>query len=244
MSDPTSNASLLRSYIAWEENLIQVYKDQAASVDDAEIKRMLLQQSIESQTHMRRFAGWLAKLGPAGEEPFAFGEEPGFSTEVLQTFQQETTDHYKMVLQHLRHAFVFEDANCSVSSDLELSAMRHMKHLSHFAEELSESGQDLNFDYPGVDMSKDVMAALKSDLDMTVAARERLTRLQAHPEIAEHAGLKNEIENMVARDEFLTMTVEELIEGAEEPEPPPAAPADDTEDAAAASGFTVGSLKK
>ncbi|MBN1642533.1 MAG: ferritin-like domain-containing protein [Anaerolineae bacterium] len=248
--DPTSNGSLLRSYIAWEKNLIQVYKDQAAKVDDPEIKRMLLQQSQESLTHQRRFEQWLEKLGPAAEEPFTYGEEAGFSPDMLAYFQQETDEHYRIVLQHLRHAFVFEDQACPVSGELELSAMRHMKHLSHFAEELTESGQALRFEYPGVDMSTDVMPALKSDLDLTLAARERFAQLAANPELAEHAGLKNEVENMVTRNEFLAMTVEELMEEAgetkeaEAPEKaePPAAQTDDTDKPAAGTGFTVGSL--
>jgi bacterioferritin len=243
--DPTSNASILRSYIAWEENLVQVYKDQAARVDDPEIERMLLQQSHESATHQRRFEQWLKKLGPAAEEPFTFGEETGFTPEMLATFQQETSDHYRIVLQHLRDAFVFEDEACAASSGLELNAMRHMKHMSHFAEELSESGQELPFDYPGVDAGADVMPALKSALAMTASARERFTALQENPELAEHPGLETEVANMITRNEFLEMTVEEMIEGQEEAAPP-APPADDTEDAAgtdaAGPAFTIGSL--
>jgi bacterioferritin len=254
--DPSSNASLLRSYMEWEENLREVYPQQAEKVDDPEIRRVLLQQGIESETHRKRFAEWLEKLGPEAEEPFEYGEEGGFSAQMLDRFQQETDDHYKVILQHLRHAFVFEDESCPASSELELTAMRHMKHLSHFAEELAESGQELPFDYPGVDQSRDLAAALSSDLELTNAARERFVELDTNPELDQHAGLKTEVQNMIARNEFLASVVQELLEEATEqaeaiePDEPKAAeppqvtepPASESEDEADTSGFTVGSL--
>jgi hypothetical protein len=244
--DPTSNASLLRSYIAWEENLVGMYPGQANKVDHPEIKRMLLQQGLESETHRKRFAEWLAKLGPSGEEPFEYGETPGFSPAALEYFKRETGDHYKLVLQHLRHAFVFEDQVCPVGSGLELSAMRHMKHLSHFAEELAEAGQELAFDYPGVDMNREVMPALESDLALTEAARQRLIEFDKNPELAEHTGLRAEVENMITRNEFLALTVEELMEEAEQavakPEPPAPPDSGNEPSTGAENQFTVGSL--
>jgi rubrerythrin len=241
--DPTSNASLLRSYIEWEKNLLVVYREQAAKVDSAELKRILLQAGLESGTHQRRFEQWLVKLGPEGEEPFEADVEAGFSTEMLKQFKKEMHDQYKLILQHLRHAFVFEEASCPVGSELELTAMRHMKHLSHFAEELAESGEALDFDYPEIDMSRSIKDALESDLALTRAARERFTQLDIEPELTQHAGLKTELETMITRNDFLASTVggllEEVKEPADEPEPetPKAAPP-----APASPKFTVGSL--
>jgi hypothetical protein len=131
--------------------------------------------------------------------------------------------------------------------------MRHMKHLSHFAEELAESGQELPFDYPGVDESRELPSALSADLELTQAARDRFVKLDADPELAQHAGLKTEVENMIARNEFLASVVKELLEEAvEQPEAiePEAAEQPETiepkvpegTDKADTSGFTVGSL--
>jgi bacterioferritin len=248
--DPTSNASLLRSYIEWEANLLVEYREQAAKVDSPELKRILLQAGLESATHQRRFEEWLEKLGPAGEEPFE-AEEAGFSAEMLKQFQSEVDEHYKLVLQHLRHAFVFEEENCPVGSELELTAMRHMKHLSHFAEELAESGQELPFDYPDIDMSHSIAEALKSDVELTRAARERFTHLDIEPELTQHPGLKNELETMITRNDFLASTIEGLMGEAGEPadEPGPETPQEtaaegepETPSAPPAPKFTVGSL--
>ena len=227
--DPTSNGSLLRSYIEWEDNLVGAYLAQAEKVDDPEIKRVLLQQSRESHIHSQRFAAALAKLGPDAEEPLSYEDSGEFSPRMVGRLQDEMTDEYKLVLQHLRHAFVFED-DCPVSSELELVAMRHMKHLSHFAEELAEAGHEPQFDPPPLDMSQSVEVALQSDLQLTQEARDRFVNLSHEAELAEHPGLKLEIENMIIQEEFLAAAVQELQESAKS----------DTDDPV--DSFTVGSL--
>ena len=245
--DPTSNASLLRSYIAWEDNLIEAYAKQAAMVESEGLKRILMQQSDESAIHSRRFSAMLEKLGPEGEEPLEYAPSGAFSPELANRMQSEMTDEYRLVLQHLRHAFVFEDESCPVSSELELTAMRHMKHLSHFAEELADSGHDLDFRHPTIDTSRSVKDALASDLELTHEARERFVELSQHPELNEHRGLKTEVEHMISQETFLAAGVEGLIQESASPEgaetePAPEAteqePQDDT------TGFTVGSLIK
>lgn len=250
--DGTSNASLLRSYIEWEANLVKMYEEQAAQVEDGEMKRILQQLGWESLTHQRRFQAWLEKLGPEGEEPF--GEvEAELSADLLGRFQGETDEQYKLILQHLRHAFVFEEPNCPVGSELELTAMRHMKHMSHFAEELAESGQDLPFDYPGIDMSRDIMKALVSDLALTEEAKDRFIMYSQDPEVEQHHDLKIEVDTMVTRNGLLSTVVRELMESAGEGEsadvpeaneavPSEAAASEPAEDDST-SRWTVGSLK-
>jgi len=244
--DPTSNASLLRSYIEWEDGLVKSYAEQARRVDKPDVKRILLQQSRESATHSSRFAAMLEKLGPEGEEQLVREETGGFSPELVQRLQGEMTEEYRLVLQHLRHAFVFEEESCPVGSELELTAMRHMKHLSHFAEELSESGHEPLFTHPTLDASQAISPALHSDIKLTQEARARFEELSQSSELEEHQGLKLEVENMVAQEEFLTATVEGLLEEGRE------APADSGDEAAegtqseppqqSADKFTVGSL--
>ncbi|MCU0522112.1 MAG: ferritin-like domain-containing protein [Anaerolineae bacterium] len=249
--DGTSNASLLRSYIEWEDNLIKMYDAQAAQVDEPELKRVLHQLGWESITHRRRFASWLDKLGSEGEKPLA-PVEGDLSPDLVTRFHSEVDAQYKLVLQHLRHAFVLEGQSCPVGSELELTAMRHMKNLSHFAEELIDSGEDVPFSYPGVDQSSAVPDALAADLRLTTEAQERFIALSQDPEVAEHPDLKIEIDNLVTRNGLLTMVVKELLEsvrsesGGESSseavsEPEKAAPEAGVKPTSG--GFTVGSLK-
>ena len=240
--DPTSNASLLRSYIAWEEGLVKAYMAQAARVDKEDIKRILMQQSKESAIHAKRFAAMLKKLGPEGEEPLVHEDTGEFSPELSGRLRDEMLDEYQLVLQHLRHAFVFEEENCPASSGLELTAMRHMKHLSHFAEELAESGHPLEFVHPAIDMSDSVGPALEADLELTNKARQRFVELSQAPELEAHAGLKTELEHMIYQEEFLAEDVKSLMGEVEEPAPEPEALPEKAKDAGPQDAFTVGSL--
>jgi hypothetical protein len=115
-----------------------------------------------------------------------------------------------------------------------------MKHLSHFAEELAESGHEPLFELPDLDMSRSVESALESDLQLTEEARERFTKLSQEPEVAEHPGLKLEVENMISQEEFLAATVQELQEESAVEAEPPAEPQSETP--SPTSEFTIGSL--
>lgn len=231
--DPLSNATLLRSYIAWEENLVEEYARQAELVDDPEIKRVLMQQSVESEIHKRRFADMLEKLGEAANEPRHFRDTGEFSPPMLDRLQREMTDEYKLVIQHLRDAFKFEDAP-SVSSELELTAMRHMKHLSHFAESLAEAGHMPQFIPPKVTRTDDIKEALENNLALTEHAQARFEALLQEEELAEHSGLQIEVKQMINQEAFLAETLEELIESAESSDQPP--------ESGPTAGWTVGSL--
>jgi rubrerythrin len=255
---------LLRSYIAWEENLVKEYMAQAARVDKADVKRILMQQSKESAVHAKRFAAMLAKLGPEAEEPLHFEESGAFSPEMTERMESEMQGEYQLVLQHLRHSFVFEEGNCPVASGLELTAMRHMKHLSNFAEELAEAGRDLKFVLPEIDKSESVAPALEADIQLTDQARKRFIELSQNPELDEHPGLKTELEQIIYQEEFLGADLEALRGEAAEPAEAPAeaperapevdptpepkvAPEPEPEpetETAKPTGFTVGSLIK
>ena len=244
--DPTSNASLLRSYIAWEEGLVRAYAVQAAQVDDPGTKKVLMQQSKESAIHMRRFADMLAKLGPVAEEPLVYADTGELPTHVAERLHQEMTSEYRLVLQHLRHAFVFESENCPVGSELELTAMRHMKHLSHFAEKLAETGHGPEFVHPELDTSPSMGAALQSDLELTLQARDHFAELSRSPDLEGEAGLRRELQHMVYQEEFLASNVEGLLKDAQAPGTPAESdesePSAQTPDASGSGGFTVGSL--
>jgi bacterioferritin len=237
--DPTSNATLLRSYIAWEEGLVKAYQAQAAKVDKEDVRRILMQQSKESGIHAQRFAAMLEKLGPEAEEPLVYEDTGEFSPELSRRLEDEMLDEYQLVLQHLRHAFVLEGESCPVGSGLELTAMRHMKHLSNFAEELAESGHKLEFVHPTIDMSDAVEPAIEADLALTRQARQRFIELSQSPELQEHAGLRTELDHMIYQEEFLAADLESLKGEAHEPE---AKPAPEPPDAKPAGEFTVGSL--
>jgi hypothetical protein len=117
--------------------------------------------------------------------------------------------------------------------------MRHMKHLSNFAEELAESGHPLDFVHPEIDMSDAVGPAIEADLELTHQARQRFIELSQTSELQEHAGLKRELDHMIYQEEFLAADLESLRVEAHEPQP---APEPESADADPADKLTVGSL--
>jgi hypothetical protein len=129
-----------------------------------------------------------------------------------------------------------------------------MKHLSVFAEELTEAGHEIEFKLPEIDKSESAAPALKADIELTDQARKRFVDLSQHPELEEHKGLKTELEQMIYQEEFLGADLAalqgeaELPEGAPaeapEPEPEPESEPESPPKASASTGFTVGSLIK
>ena len=81
---------------------------------------------------------------------------------------------------------------------------------------MGEIGEDLAFDYPGVDLSREIKPALISDLEMTTEARERFIAFSQDPEFVDHEGLVIEIDNMITRNGLLMTVVSELLEESEE----------------------------
>ena len=72
--DPTSRATMLRSYVEYEGKLIPHYNGEADTIDNSHIKRVLQREAWESAIHARKFQRKLDKLsteeaaGLPGEE--------------------------------------------------------------------------------------------------------------------------------------------------------------------------------
>jgi hypothetical protein len=98
-----------------------------------------------------------------------------------------------------------------------------------------------------------VKPALQSDIQLTHEARDRFVSLGQEEELAEHPGLKIEIDEMIVQEEFLAATVQELQEDvqsaadvpsepAPEPEARPESEQTEPPSASPLGRFTVGSL--
>ena len=86
--DPTSRATMLRSYIEYEEKLIPHYNEEVNKIDDLHIRRVLQREAWESAIHARKFQRKLDKLSP--EEAAGLpGEESELPKELLDKLQAE-----------------------------------------------------------------------------------------------------------------------------------------------------------
>lgn len=202
--DYTSVASMLRSYIAWEQRVADEYESQMALVEEPALKRLLDRERYESLVHKFKFEQALEKLGPAAEEPLPQAERGGLSDELVDKLQREFDGEYQAIIQYLRHAFIFEEESCAISKELEFIAMDEMKHLETLAEELLENGRSVLslFRNQPIDRSTTLEAALAQNVRDEIAPRDRYQQLAQTAEVGEHPGLKVDLEKLSYQENY------------------------------------------
>ena len=198
--DPTNRATILRSYIEYEEKLIPHYGGEAEKVDDPHIRRVLEREAWESAIHARKFQRKLDKLSP--EEAAGLpGGEKGLPEELLDKLQAEVTSKYTEMLQHLRTSWVFQKDEIMGWKIMD-QAMEKMKHLAHFAEDIAEDGIAPKLKPGEIDRSNAIGLALKRALEDVRTARERHLKLRDDSEVRKHSGLVINLDLTVQQEEY------------------------------------------
>ncbi|HID28675.1 MAG TPA: ferritin-like domain-containing protein, partial [Desulfobacterales bacterium] len=105
--DPTSRATMLKSYIEYEEKLIPHYNGEGDKVEDPHIRRVLQREAWESAIHARKFQRKLDKLSPEQAAGLP-GEKSELPKAFLDRLQEEVTSKYTEMLQHLRTSWLFQ----------------------------------------------------------------------------------------------------------------------------------------
>jgi bacterioferritin len=207
--DPTNRATILRSYIEYEEKLIPHYNEQAEKVDDTHIKRVLQREAWESAIHARKFQRKLDKLSP--EEAASLpGEENELPKELLDKLQAEVTSKYTGMLQHLRTSWLFQKDDITGWKIMD-QAMEKMKQLAHFAEGIAEDGVAPKFKPGKIDMSKAIGHALKKALEDVRTARERHLKLREDSEVKKHSGLVMNLGLTVQQEAYQAAEIEDWL---------------------------------
>jgi bacterioferritin len=207
--DPTSRATILRSYVAYEEKLIPHYNGEADKVDDSHIKRVLQREAWESAIHARKFQRKLDKLSPQ-EAAGLPGEEGELPKELLDKLQTEVTNKYTEMLQHLRTSWLFQKDDIMGWKIMD-QAMEKMKQLAHFAEDIAEDGVAPKFKPGKIDMSKAMGQALKKALEDVRTARERHLKLRENSEVKKHSGLVINLDLTVQQEAYQGAEIEDWI---------------------------------
>lgn len=198
--DPTSRATMLKSYVEYEEKLIPHYNEEADKVDDPHIKRVLQREAWESAIHARKFQRKLDKLSQ--EEAAGLpGGESELPKEFLETLQVEVTSKYTEMLQHIRTSWVFQKDEIMGWKIMD-QAMEKMKQLAHFAEPIAEDGVSPKFKPVHMDKSQVIGLALKKALEDVQETRERHIRLKEDPEVKKHSGLVINLDLTIQQEEY------------------------------------------
>jgi len=208
--DPTSRATILRSYIEYEEKLIPHYGGEAEKVDDPHIRRVLEREAWESAIHARKFQRKLDKLSP--EEAAGLpGGEMGLPEELLDKLQAEVTSKYTEMLQHLRTSWVFQKNEITGWKIMD-QAMEKMKQLAHFAEGIAEDGIAPKLKPGEIDRSNAIGLALKRALEDVRTARERHLKLKEDSEVRKHSGLVINMDLTTQQEEYQGAELEDWLQ--------------------------------
>jgi bacterioferritin len=208
--NPTSRATILRSYIEYEEKLIPHYGGEADKVDDPHIRRVLEREAWESAIHARKFQRKLDKLSP--EEAAGLpGGETGLPEELLDKLQAEVTSKYTEMLQHLRTSWVFQKDEIMGWKIMD-QAMEKMKHLAHFAEDIAEDGVAPKLKPGGINRSNAVGQALKKALEDVRTARERHLKLREDSEVKKHSGLVINLDLTVQQEKYQGAEIKDWLQ--------------------------------
>ena len=208
--DPTSRATMLRSYVEYEERLIPHYGGEAEKADDPHIRRVLEREAWESAIHARKFQRKLDKLSP--EEASGLpGEEMGLPRGLLDSLQAEVTIKYTEMLQHLRTSWVFQREG-SMGWKVMDQAMEKMKQLAHFTEEIAENGIVPKFEPGEIDRSNAIGQALKKALEDVWTARKHHLKLKEDSEVKKHSGLAINLDLTVQQEEYQGAEIEDWLQ--------------------------------
>jgi len=198
--DATSRATMLKSYVEYEEKLIPHYNGEADTTDNSHIKRVLQREAWESAIHARKFQRKLGKLSP--EEAAGLpGEETELPKEFLDILQSEVTSKYTEMLQHIRTSWLFQkDEN--IGWKIMDQAMEKMKQLAHFAEPIAEDGVSPKFKPGQIEKNQAIGIALKKALEDVQADRERHVKMREDSEVKKHSGLIINLDLTLQQEEY------------------------------------------
>jgi len=185
--DPSSRATILRSYVAYEEKLIPHYNGEAERVDSPHIRRVLQREAWESAIHARRFQRLLDKLKPEDAEGLPGGDNE-LPADFMEKLQDELAKKYTQMLQHIRMSWVFQREGVT-GWNLMDQAMEKMKHLAMFAEAVAENAVEPRLQQGALDRSMAVADALEKALQDIQAEQQRYRGLREDNEFVKHQGL-------------------------------------------------------
>ncbi|MFW6080897.1 MAG: ferritin-like domain-containing protein [Desulfosalsimonas sp.] len=198
--DPTNRATVLKSYVDYEKNLVPHYEKEAEMVNEPHIKRVLLREAWESEMHAEKFQKMRDKL--TQEEAAGMpGEENELPEGLADMLQKSVAAKYQQMLQTLRDAWVFQDQGVEAWQRMDFS-MTKMKQLAHSAEEIAENGMEPDFT-PGItDRGKSFDSAIAkaiSDLEDSLGMH---LKIQSDQEAKKHGGLMSNLDLTIRQERY------------------------------------------
>lgn len=211
--DFTNRATILESYIKYEHDLEEHYRGEAERVNDPHIRRVLERAGWESAYHAQKFRQKLKKLSPEELDGRPEGEKE-LSTFLLDQLQSEVKAKYNEMLNHVRHAWVFQQ-NGLLSWEIMNQSMTKMKQLAHFAEDVAENGLIPDLTNAGIDTSPDSRTALQGADRSLTQGLDRHRQLAENKELQGHSGLATNLDLTIKQEKDQSEEIRDWLKGLE-----------------------------
>ncbi|MFP4451900.1 MAG: ferritin-like domain-containing protein [Desulfobacterales bacterium] len=206
--DPTNRATILKSYVDYEKNLVPHYEQEAEMVNEHHIKRVLLREAWESEMHAEKFQKMRDKLSQ--EEAAGLpGEENELPDELVGMIQKSVVSKYQQMLQTLRDAWIFQDQGIEAWQRMDFS-MTKMKQLAHSAEEVAENGIEPDLTPGIIDRGKSFDAAIDKAVNDLKDSLDLHLKLQSDPEAKKHGGLMSNLDLTIRQEQYETEELQDL----------------------------------
>ncbi|MFW6011474.1 MAG: ferritin-like domain-containing protein [Desulfosalsimonas sp.] len=206
--DPTNRATILKSYVNYEKNLVPHYEQEAERVNEPRIKRVLLREAWESEMHAEKFQKMRDKL--SDEEAAGLpGEENEMPDGLAEMIQHSVAAKYRQMLQTLRDAWVFQDQGVEAWQRMDFS-MTKMKQLAHSAEEVAENGIEPDLTPGVIDRGNSFDAAIDKAVNDLKESLDLHLKLQSDPEAKKHGGLMSNLDLTIRQEKYETEELRDL----------------------------------
>ncbi len=207
--DPTSRATIFKSYVEYEKKLIPHYNQEADKVDDSHIKRVLRREAWESDMHAVKFQRILDKLSPEEAEGLPGGEN-NLPREFVDKLQKAVAEKYTQMLQHIRDSWVFQKEGTEAWQIMDFS-MTQMKQLAHLAEDVAENGMNPRFKLGKIEKNTSIGLALEKTVQQLEESQNRHLGLKESQEAQKHKGFMINLDLTLKQEKYEREEIEDWI---------------------------------
>jgi bacterioferritin len=207
--DPTNRDSIFKSYVEYEKKLIPHYHQEAESVDDPHIKRVLEREGWESEIHAEKFQKIRDNLSPEQSETLPDGQK-GFPQEFVDRLQLDVQDKYMEMIRLIRDSWFFQDQGI-IPWRLMDFAMTQMKHLAHMAEEVGGNGIEPRLEVITFGKKAFLGLALKKMFEVSGDSFDKIQNLLSLTETKRHPGLIMNLELALKQETYEREEIEEWL---------------------------------
>jgi rubrerythrin len=227
--------ALIRMNVEAEQDAADTYAKHIEAIPNADVRRLLERIRGDELYHKGEFLGLLEKIEPlvaSGElEIVDLDKSPDKKKQMLWRFlQEDVSGEYNAILRYLHQSFTVEDG--WLADNLEDRAIDEMRHMAWVAEEIVESGGEVDMVPDPVTYTKDLREIFTGNAKLERAAEDRYQRhIDAvdDDELRELWGYIQFQEKHHAadfEDQLSTLSSEAKAVKSEEPKQPEAEPAE------------------